>query len=285
MRYAVFTASMPESSPTQVLTELVDCGYDGVEWRIVNDTGNIARPGFWSGNRSTLQVDWPLATFADWADQTHKAGLLVPNLGTYVQADDLAGVEKMMTVARAFAAPSLRVVVSNYTGDQSYDALLIKNRSQLAGVVALAAQFEVKVLVEMHHGTIIPSASAARRLVDGFDPKHLGVIYDSGNVVREGFENPRMALEILGPYLGHVHVKNAIATSKQLDGPQTQAWSFTWAPLHLGMCDLSRFYQALRAVGYDGWITVEDFSTDAPEVQRIRDALTVLREVEAAVCV
>jgi hypothetical protein len=40
----------------------------------------------------------------------------------------------------------------------------------------LAACPWVKALVEIHHRTLVPSASAARRLLDGLDPAWVGVI-------------------------------------------------------------------------------------------------------------
>ncbi|MNH42928.1 hypothetical protein D3C79_1047240 [compost metagenome] len=74
----------------------------------------------------------------------------------------------------------------------------------------------------MHFGNIAPSASLARQLVDGFDAKHIGVIYDPGNMVYEGFEQYKLGLEVLGEYLGHVHVKNAIWSRTDAPVPQAE---------------------------------------------------------------
>jgi len=57
--------------------------------------------------------------------------------------------------------------------------------------------------------TMTPSPALAERLVSHFDPRHVGVILDAGNMVYEGFETYSLAVDLLGPYLAHVHVKNA----------------------------------------------------------------------------
>ena len=60
------------------------------------------------------------------------------------------------------------------------------------------ARHGVRALVEIHMGTIVPSASAAAQFCSRFDPRHVGVIHDAGNMVFEGFERYRMGLEVLG---------------------------------------------------------------------------------------
>ena len=74
----------------------------------------------------------------------------------------------------------------------------------------LAKKYRIKIAFHIHHGTIIPSASAAFRFISNFSPEYMGVIYDPGNMVFEGYENFRLGLDLLGKYIFHVHVKNAV---------------------------------------------------------------------------
>jgi sugar phosphate isomerase/epimerase len=124
----------------------------------------------------------------------------------------------------------------------------------------LAKQYGVKAVIENHHRTIAPSAALAHRLVAAFDPEYVGVIHDAGNMVYEGFEEYRMGLELLGPYLAHVHLKNA-AWQRPSDGG---VWQANWAPLADGVVDWQKLFAALRAVGYTGWLGIEDFSQARP---------------------
>ena len=46
---------------------------------------------------------------------------------------------------------------------------------------------------------------------------------------------------------------------------------------------MAALFRALRAVGYDGWVSFEDFSTEQPLRQRIRDNLAYIKQVAAGV--
>lgn len=96
-----------------------------------------------------------------------------------------------------------------------------------AELVASGAEYGrtrgVAIAVELHHHTIIPSVGLALPLVRRFPPGEVGVIYDVGNLVHEGYENHRIALELLGPYLRHVHLKNV-----QAFGSPDGHWGYRW---------------------------------------------------------
>jgi sugar phosphate isomerase/epimerase len=161
----------------------------------------------------------------------------------------------------------------------SYPALFEAARKDFAWVADRAAQHGVKALVELHHQTICASASAALRLLDGLDPAHVGVIHDIGNLLIEGQEDYRAAFEMLGPYLAHVHVKNVAwrEAGRRADG--SAIWSADWAPLRDGVADLGAYFGALQDHDYDGWVTLEDFSTVLPLGERTRDNLGYLRSL------
>ena len=93
MRFSVFTVSLPEWTPEEAVEHLAALGYDGIEWRVVDQPAADGPPGFWSGNRCTL----PLRTLAVDAPRVRaladRAGLAVPNLGTYVSCLDTDAVE------------------------------------------------------------------------------------------------------------------------------------------------------------------------------------------------
>jgi sugar phosphate isomerase/epimerase len=92
-------------------------------------------------------------------------------------------------------------------------------------------------------------------------------------MVYEGYERYRMGLEVLGPYLAHVHLKSALWSRT---GEQ---WTPMFAPLRDGIVDVRALLDALGAVGYDDWISFEDFSTAQPQLDRTRDNLRYAREV------
>jgi sugar phosphate isomerase/epimerase len=283
MKYAVFTVSMPAYTPEEAVRKIREVGYDGVEWRVIDDDPTIDPPTFWRGNRATL----PLTGFSDdapkWRQMTEAAGLEMPGIATYVKCHELEKVDAAMAGCAALGAPALRIQVPNYDGSESYASLWDASRQQYTQVAELASKHGVKALVELHHRTITPSANAARRFLDGLDPEHVGAIHDAGNMVIEGWEHPRAAFEALGPYLAHVHMKNARWVPGETLADGTVRWESSFCPIPEGIADVRTVVRSLRQVGYDGWITFEDFSTDRSVEENLERNLAYIKAIVAEV--
>lgn len=281
MKYAVFTVSTPSMTPEEVAPKLKEIGYDGVEWRVVDEAPNPKGMGFWHGNKCTI----PFTGFQENAPTIRKlgeeAGLETPALGTYVLAANPDDVEAAMKGAVELGVKRLRVNVARYNGSETLKPLWDQDREAYKRVGELAEKYDLQALIELHHGSICPSASAARLYVEGMDPKRVGVIHDAGNMVYEGFENYRLGLEMLGDYLSHVHVKNARWFPMKYRDDKSVEWMCNAAPVHKGIADMRDLFKALRAIGYDDWITVEDFSAERPLEDRLRENLAFLKKVEA----
>jgi sugar phosphate isomerase/epimerase len=294
MKFAVFTVSLPEYTPEQAVQKLAGWGYDGIEWRVTDDplmsgngrtvAGHGTQVGFWSGNRCTLSLS-SLIEEADFVQRvramTEQAGLAMPNIGTYVSCEEPALVEQAMLGVKALGAPALRVRVPNYDGKQPYLKLRDDALAQYRDVEAMAKRHGVKAMIEIHMNNIVPSSSAAAQFASHFDPKYVGIIHDAGNNVYEGYEQYRMGFEVLGPYLAHVHLKNAqwVVKGKRDDG--STEWQATWAPIQKGCVDFRRLLDALHAVGYDGWLAFEDFSTEQPLDVRTKENLMCVKRLLA----
>ena len=152
--------------------------------------------------------------------------------------------------------PAIRVTSAPYDGEAPYHQVLKETAGKLKEVEQISKRIGVRALLEIHAGTIIPSASAAYRLVSQFDPRCVGLILDPANMVIEGREHWKMGLEILGEYLAHVHVKNVGWFSREYQG-ETR-WKWEYAPLAKGMVDWQEVMTALNAVGYNGYLSIED---------------------------
>jgi sugar phosphate isomerase/epimerase len=276
MRFSVFTAATPEWTPAEVAQLLAAQGWDGVEWR-VTDQDDAEEPGYWAGNRAT----WPLTGLEESIPEilrvTNEAGLDFSAVGGYAQASDHENVERMLAATAALGAGQVRVTLPKLpVGD--YRATFAETRADLEWAVERAAAHGVKVLVELHHGTIVSSASAAYRLIEGLDAERIGVIHDIGNLVHEGFEDLGAAFQILGEYLAHVHVKNARWWPNGQGAEGATNWEPSWATLREGQADIDWLFRALAAVGYDGWVTLEDFTDhNRPREERLADNLDYLR--------
>jgi sugar phosphate isomerase/epimerase len=275
----VFTASTPEWTPAEAATTLAAQGWDGIEWRIT-DQADATPPGFWAGNRAT----WPMTGLESHLDEiatvTRDAGLAFSGIGGYARSDNHDDVERMMRATAALGAERVRIAMLPLSlGD--YRDLFDSARRDLEWAARRAGEYGVQALVELHHDTITSSASAAFRLVDGLDPVNIGIIHDLGNLVIEGKETHESAFQLLGPYLAHVHVKNAVWIAGQPDADGIVSWHHDWAPLGSGQADVREYVAALVRHGYDGWITLEDFSTQLALADRTRDNLAFMKDALA----
>ncbi len=282
MRFSVFTASTPDWEPAEAARILAAQGWDGIEWR-VTDQADAETPGFWAGNKAT----WPLTGLEGSIDEiariTAESGLEYSGIGGYARSDDHDNVERMLAATAALGARQVRVTMPPIAGGD-YRERFAAARTDLEWVAERAAAHGVRALVELHHRTITSSASAAIRLVDGLDPAHVGVIHDLGNLLIEGHEDFLAAFQMLGPYLAHIHVKNVLWRVTDEPGFDGSAiWKEEWAPLRLGQADVEAYFTALSTHGYDGWVTVEDFSTALPLEERTADNLSYLRAIHERV--
>jgi sugar phosphate isomerase/epimerase len=169
--------------------------------------------------------------------------------------------------------------VPGYDPKIGYAKLLKSAVKNYEKVVKYAARFKVRPIAEIHMGNIIASAAGAARFCAHFSPREMGVIHDAGNMVYEGYEQYQMGLEMLGRYLAHVHLKNARWEPVAGTPEGTVSYRPTWATLKNGFVDFAALFTALDAVGYDGWVSIEDFSP-TPATAKLPDDLAFLKAVE-----
>jgi sugar phosphate isomerase/epimerase len=262
MKFSIFTVMTPDMTKLELVDALAEFGYEGVEWRFKETSEELKaeKPSFWRNNLCTIDPNISDAELDTLYQATQSKGIKVISVTPYLECGDLEGTECVMKIAKKLGAPQIRVGVPNYDGTTNYNVLFEQAVHYLNGVQDLSIAYGVKGLVETHHKRITPSAGLAHRLVSQFDPNHIGVLFDPGNMVHEGYENYRMGLELLGPYLANVHVKNAIW--KQTEQPEdgTLVWRAEWSPVHAGIVDWKQVLKDLKAVGYDGYLGFEDFS-------------------------
>ncbi|TVY04648.1 sugar phosphate isomerase/epimerase family protein [Cohnella terricola] len=267
MKLSVFTVATPEMGPEELAAAAKAAGLQAVEWRYTDIPAEAASqsPSFWGNNLCTIRPSGGTAELDRFKQATDRYGIETLSVTPYLRSGDLESTEKVLQAAQYMGATYIRLGVPGYDRSERFDELFASARTYLTEAEKLCRKYGVKGLVEIHHRTIAATASGARRLVDGLDPDAVGVLFDPGNTVHEGFENYRMALEILGQYLAHVHVKNAgwIKTGTSEDG--SAIWQCEWVALKEGMVPWRQVLSDLLTVGYDGYLGVEDFSKQFAE--------------------
>ena len=281
MKHSVFTVAMPDYDVPAAAGKLKEWGYDGVEWRVASVPSPMPQtPNFWSANRATVDINNLPDSAEEARKVSEKAGIEIPSAATYVRSSDIESVKKNMEAAKIMGAPMLRVGVAGYDGSTNYRKVFENSLEDYAKVEALAKEHGLKAVIEIHMGNICSSASAAYRFASNFDPACVGVILDPGNMIYEGMENWQFGIELLGEYLAHVHVKNAKweITEGQANG--NLIWKPTWATMRGGMVNWSDIIGALKKVGYNGYLSNEDFDLDLPTEDKLKDDIAFLKSLE-----
>ena len=276
-KLSVFTVMLPEWTPEEAAPALQRHGYDGVEWRVKDPaTARIdaGRPAFWADNRCTLPLSDEGAQRARAAADS--AGLAIPSLGTYIDVGDLDSVERAMRFAQTCGTRNIRVHPGRWPDPDglSYLDSFARATRFLGDCQELARQHQVRALIETHQNSITSSASLTHRLVAPFDPEFIAVLHDAGNMVREGYEAYDLGLQLLAPWLAHVHIKNARHFPPDSG---SGLWQPRWSPLEDGAVDWNALFTALNRVGYSGWLGIEDFSAIRPPEQALSYNLNFLR--------
>ena len=287
MKLGVFSICMPEYGLQESVGLLKDTGFDAVEWRVAEipekkpDVIPYDRR-YWIWNKSTVDIKRIGEIAPDLRGMCDDAGLDITGFTTYLAPDMIPQIIPVLEAARATGVKQVRLFPRSYVYDapqKPYYETFNQTREDIRRLEGLAGEYGVKIVFEIHHDTIFAGASASMRLVEGTDPARIGLIVDPGNMVKEGFENYRKVFEILGPYAAHVHIKNGRIVEDGRDEFGSLRWKGSWVPLKEGQADLPRFFREMKTAGYDGTVSLEDFSNEMGTEDKLRYGLEYIREL------
>jgi L-ribulose-5-phosphate 3-epimerase len=138
----------------------------------------------------------------------------------------------------------------------------------LAKVSQLAKEKGITIAFETGQET----ADLLRRTLDDLKCPNLKINFDPANMILYDMGDPIRAVEILGPDIRSVHVKDAIRT--KVPG--------TWGeevPLGKGQANIQKFVQTLKKVGYRGPLCIErEVGNQQERIADIAHGIRVLRE-------
>lgn len=208
MRLIVLTKPFGSTSIDRVADRLASLGVDGTD--LLVRAGQAVTP--------STPEDIVAA-----ARTLERAGLGLDIVTTDLTA---AGPEAERIIASCAEAgvPLVRIGFYRYPGHGDYTTHLDDARRRLAGLVDLAAAHGVRPALQLHHGTLHISAAHALRLLEGHGD--VLVYADPGNQAKEGSEDMRLGLDMLGvERIGCVGVKNAVWQRG------ARGWECDWQPL------------------------------------------------------
>jgi sugar phosphate isomerase/epimerase len=246
-RIALLSSTLSGFSPSQVVEAAQAAGLDAIEW------------GLGPGQAVTLD-EVEIACARKLCDEN---GIVI--CGVCIQDAEVtlaqpAALRRYAAAAMLLGAPHVRVFAPPFNGEDL--------RPALEQAVELVDDLSVSLLLEVSPGTSVPSPELARQLLEDMPAARVGVLYDPGNMMIEGHLAPRLAVEVLGPYLRHVHVKNVIWERIN------DRWCWRHARLLAGLVDWRLVISELDRAGYAGRLAIDHLGADAaPELLETEVAL------------
>lgn len=114
----------------------------------------------------------------------------------------------------------------------------------------------------LHLETGQESADGLLEFLTAVDRPNLFVNFDPANMILYGTGEPIEALQKIGKYVRSIHCKDALWSDKPGE---------TWGqevPLGAGQVNMKRYLETLKAIGYDGPLTIEREIPQEPERQK-----------------
>ena len=192
--------------------------------------------------------------------------------------------ERIIDLAAEFGVPVVTTHIGVIPADKAHPRYAVM-LDAMRRCGAYAAARGVTLAIE----TGPEKASVLRAFIEDTDGG-VGVNLDPANFVMVTGQDPVEAVELLGGYIVHTHAKDGVML-RQTD-PEiiydcfarggiealNVADYFLETPLGEGHVDFPRYIEALRRVGYDGYLTIERETGDRP-AEDIRKALDVLKSL------
>lgn len=278
IKFGVFTVSTPDYTPEEAIQKLATFGYDGIEWRVCTDPGDREKPSFWSGNRTSMTADEVMQKADELKKLAEANHIAMPSLAAYIECYDLPVVEQHLKAAVAVGAKAVRIGCGGFSKDIPYKDQLNRARNAYSAVAEMAKQYNVRALIETHHGTLTPTIPLAMNVLQGLDPACTGIMWDPGNQVYEGMERYDFALGIAGEYLGEIHIKNTRYVPGMLQN-NGFTWIGTGCQISSGIVNWASVFKELKDIGYDGWAMFEDFSTGEALDDRLKNNLAYIKSI------
>jgi sugar phosphate isomerase/epimerase len=145
-------------------------------------------------------------------------------------------------------------------------------RSAFLDTLSRAASMAAAKGITLAFETGQETAVLLRKTLDDLQCPNLKVNFDPANMLLYDKGDPLAAIEILGPDIRSVHVKDAIA-------PKIEGNWGVELPLGMGNVNIPAFLSALKRVGYKGPLCIErEVGDQASRIGDIRSGIKLLKE-------
>jgi sugar phosphate isomerase/epimerase len=243
MQFVMFAKHLQEWPLAQAAAAVKAMGFDGLDLTV--------RPGGYVQPQDVeKELPHALRLCAD-------AGLGVPMLTTAITEPGRDHSVALMATAAACGVRELKYGYHTYSRFGEFGAALDKARADLAASAKVAAEHGVRLNLHLHSGTFVTANPAiVAQMLAEHDPAVVGAYLDPGHMVIEGGVDVwRQGFEQLGARANLLAVKSMAHYFRPEEG-RTGRWVNRMVPLAQGMVDWVKVWECLRAVGFDGIVSL-----------------------------
>lgn len=238
MKFIMFTKHLEGLEVPGIIKALKSVGVEGADLCV--------RPGY-PVHPENVDKALPEA-----ARQFADAGLSIPLVttpGDFVRPD-VAYADRLYAACGKAGVRHIKLGYWHWKPDMDYWEELKKVRGYLEGFQSLSSKHGVQTVVHNHSGLSMGlNSCAAMNLVNGFDPRHVGVFADPGHLSVCG-EPIEFALEIVKKYLSVLALKDLMRQRTVRDGKAS--WQTQVVRVGQGFGDMPGLFRTLKRINYNG---------------------------------
>ncbi|HPA20518.1 MAG TPA: sugar phosphate isomerase/epimerase family protein [Verrucomicrobiae bacterium] len=262
LKIAMFSG-MFKGSPLEAAIECAGkIGYDGIEIQVGMGANHLDL------NCSAERAD-EIKRMA--GDHNVAVCLIYTTLGGNVLTDErqrakgLEDVERFLDIGDRMSCKLLKVTAGRLKNSAYRDDEARVVAAWLGAACDRATKHGSRIVAEIHFGQYCETVAMARKIIDLVDRPNFGVIHDAGNLHITGDIYGEESVKVLGDRIFHVHVKDMVkAAADDAVAHDYPAGRFKRAPLNEGNVDHRPLFNALKKVGFKGYLSCEASGGDNP---------------------
>ena len=208
-------------------------------------------------------------------------GLRVTCASTTYSVDQLTAVDSPLTVMADCGIHEFRMGWFP-KADQDILGALQSAKADMDRVAEIAAKHRIRAIYQVHHNTLITSASAAYNLVRGLPPEWIGVELDPGNQSFQGYEPWTYSVGLLGDYCAWMAVKDTVTWQEEsIVNDPDKGWRRAFAPINKGVTNWQRVTEALKINNFEGTFVFMPFYSEddtTGRTQKLKQEVAYLRQ-------
>jgi sugar phosphate isomerase/epimerase len=244
MQYVLFTDNLADLSIEEVCRRVKAAGFDGLDLTL--------RPG---GHVKPERAEAGMAQARAIADDQ---GVTIPMVSTSVTSVEDPHAEAVFAAAAHYGARLIKLGYWRYEPFGTLARQLDETREKLQGLVELGRRYHVKPCLHAHSGRILTGAGPLLYLLlKDFKPGDVGAYVDPMHMTVEGGNAGwEMGLDLLGPWVALVGIKNFRWIATERDSRGQQRYQTQYTPLADGQAPLPEFMDYLKQLRYDGVVSL-----------------------------